>query len=508
MAAKLPMGSEWTFEKIEQFTKEIHRIATVDFRIDHYPNQIEVITAEQMIDAYAGVGLPVGYSHWSYGKEFVSNMQQYKRGRMGLAYEIVINSNPCIAYLMEENTMPMQALVIAHACYGHNAVFKNNYLFKERTSADSIIDYLVYAQDYVKQQEEIHGIDVVEEFLDHCHALRNYGFDHYPRPAQLSKSRQEQLNKQRHEDDQAAVSEFWNTLVPKSLKEDSDSRYQFPKEPQENLLYFFEKFAPNLEEWQRELIRIVRKMQEYFYPQRQTQVLNEGFATFTHYNIINKMSEEGLVDESFMLELLASHTNVVAQPDYDSRYYSGINPYALGFAMFQDIRRMCENPTEEDAKWFPDLVGKDWIEETQNAAYNFRDETFIQQYLSPKVIRDLRLFAHIDNTELPYTEIVDIHNDQGYRNVRKMLSEQKNVFNLIPQIEVVNVDVRGDRRLTLRHTMRNGTKLRGKSVEDTLYHVQKIWDFNVELISIDPDTGDTVEMWIITRDGRVTHEAA
>jgi len=493
---KLPMGSEWTFEKIELFHKEIHRIATEIFRIEHYPNQIEIITAEQMIDAYASVGLPVGYSHWSYGKEFITNMQNYKRGKMGLAYEIVINSNPCISYLMEENTMPMQALVIAHAGYGHNAVFRNNYLFKERTHADSIIDYLVFARDYIKKQEEIRGIDIVETFLDHCHALRNHGFDHYIRPAQLSKQRREQIAQSRLEADQADVNEFWDTMVPKRNSDPSEvDIYKFPKEPQENLLYFFEKYAPNLEEWQRELLRIVRKQQEYFYPQRQTQVLNEGFATFTHYNIINQMDKEGLVDESFMLELLSSHTNVIAQPGYDSTYYSGINVYALGFAIFQDIKRMCEDPTDEDREWFPDLVGKDWIEETQKAAFNHRDETFIQQYLSPKVIRDMKLFAHVDDKSLPYSEIVDIHNDEGYRAVRNMVAEQKNVFNLIPRIEVSSVDVRGDRRLTLTHTIMNDTQLDSESALATLGHIQAIWDFTVELVSVTSD-GEVVDSWI------------
>ena len=100
-----------------------------------------------MMDAYASVGMPVDYRHWSFGKQFIRTEQSYRRGQMGLAYEIVINSNPCIAYLMEENTMTMQALVIAHAAYGHNSFFKGNYLFRQWTDADAIIDYLVYAQE-------------------------------------------------------------------------------------------------------------------------------------------------------------------------------------------------------------------------------------------------------------------------------------------------------------------------------------------------------------------------
>ncbi len=143
--------SEWTFPLLERFDAEIGRIAHDTYGLDTFANQIEVITSEQMIDAYSSVGLPINYHHWSFGKHFVATEQNYRRGYMGLAYEIVINSDPCIAYLMEENSLPMQALVIAHACYGHNSFFKGNYLFQTWTSADAIIDYLVFARTYVAE---------------------------------------------------------------------------------------------------------------------------------------------------------------------------------------------------------------------------------------------------------------------------------------------------------------------------------------------------------------------
>jgi spore cortex formation protein SpoVR/YcgB (stage V sporulation) len=177
-------GSEWTFELIQAYDKEISRLAA-RYALDTYPNQIEVITAEQMMDAYASVGMPLGYHHWSYGKHFLSTEKSYSRGQMGLAYEIVINSDPCIAYLMEENTICMQALVVAHACYGHNSFFKGNYLFRTWTDASSIIDYLVFAKQYIMQCEERHGIDAVEQVLDACHALMNYGVDRYKRPTRF-----------------------------------------------------------------------------------------------------------------------------------------------------------------------------------------------------------------------------------------------------------------------------------------------------------------------------------
>ncbi|MFN7694511.1 MAG: SpoVR family protein, partial [Burkholderiales bacterium] len=164
-AQPLPNPSDWTFELIEQY-HEVIRATAERYGLDTYANQLEIITAEQMMDAYASVGMPVNYRHWSYGKEFIATERNYKRGQMGLAYEIVINSDPCISYLMEENTLAMQALVIAHAAYGHNSFFKGNYLFRMWTDASSIIDYLVYAKQYIAKCEQAHGLEAVEAVLD------------------------------------------------------------------------------------------------------------------------------------------------------------------------------------------------------------------------------------------------------------------------------------------------------------------------------------------------------
>ena len=122
-------------------------IAVGEFGLEVYPNQIEVITSEQMLDAYSSNGLPLMYSHWSFGKRFAREMRCCTgRGYQGLAYEIVINASPCISYIMEENTATLQALVIAHACFGHNHFFRNNYLFRQWTDADAILGYLEFAK--------------------------------------------------------------------------------------------------------------------------------------------------------------------------------------------------------------------------------------------------------------------------------------------------------------------------------------------------------------------------
>ena len=481
----LSTSSEWTFELIRAYDREIARIAE-RYALDTYPNQIEVITAEQMMDAYASVGMPIGYHHWSYGKHFLATEKGYKRGQMGLAYEIVINSNPCIAYLMEENTICMQALVVAHACYGHNSFFKGNYLFHSWTDASSIIDYLVYAKQYISQCEERHGIDAVEDLLDSCHALMNYGVDRYKRPYPISAEEERRRQKDREEQLQRQVNDLWRTIPKGAGKEHGGDGKRFPAEPQENILYFIEKHAPLLEPWQREVVRIVRKIAQYFYPQRQTQVMNEGWATFWHYTLMNDLYDEGLVTDGFMMEFLQYHTSVVYQPAFDSPWYSGINPYALGFAMYRDIRRICEEPTEEDRRWFPDIAGSDWLATLKFAMQSFKDESFILQFLSPKVIRDFRLFGILDDDQKDELLVEAIHDDSGYRRIRELLAGQYNLGNREPNIQVWNVDLRGDRSLTLRHYQHDRKPL-GSSTEDVLKHLHRLWGFDVHLESMHGD---------------------
>ncbi|PKF69996.1 SpoVR family protein [Pseudomonas fluvialis] len=473
--------SEWSFELIRRYDQEIARLAE-RYALDIYPNQIEIISAEQMMDAYASVGMPIGYHHWSYGKQFLATEKGYKRGQMGLAYEIVINSDPCIAYLMEENTLCMQALVIAHACYGHNSFFKGNYLFRSWTDASSIIDYLVFAKQYISQCEERHGIDAVEELLDSCHALMNYGVDRYKRPYPISAEEERRRQSEREEHLQRQINDLWRTIPKASGRHNEEQAQRWPAEPQENILYFLEKHAPLLEPWQREVIRIVRKLAQYFYPQRQTQVMNEGWATFWHYTLINDLYDEGLVSDGFMLEFLQYHSGVVLQPAFDSPWYSGINPYALGFAMYRDIRRICEQPNEEDRRWFPEIAGSDWLSTLKFAMQNFKDESFILQYLSPKVMRDLRLFSVLDDDQQDSLQVSAIHDDSGYRHLRETLAAQYNLGNREPNVQIWSVDRRGDRSLTLRHSRHDRRPL-GESSQAVLKHLHRLWGFDIHLES-------------------------
>jgi len=486
----LTTESEWTFDLIHEYYHEIERIATEKFGLSTYPNQVEVISSEQMLDAYSSVGMPINYGHWSFGKDFIQQQASYNRGHMGLAYEIVINSNPCIAYLMEENTTMMQVLVIAHACFGHNSFFKNNYLFKQWTNADSIIDYLEFAKKYIVTCEEKYGIDAVEEVLDSCHAMQHYGVDKYKRPPDLSVAQEEERKKEREDYIQSQLNDIWRTIPKKEQEELSKKEKNFPSEPQENILYFIEKNAPNMETWKREILRIVRKLSQYFYPQMQTKVMNEGWATFWHYTLVHELFDEGLIDDGFMLEFYTSHTGVVNQLPFNHPYYSGINPYAIGFNMFNDIKRVAMEPTDEDKEWFGDQwwVGcGDWNKAIHWAMENFKDESFIQQFLSPTIIRDMKFFSLLDDDQDPKLEISAIHEKAGYKHIREALSSQYNVGYHIPDIQVYNVDRWGDRSLTLQHFMVNRKPLDTKDTKEVLKHLRALWGFDVRLQSVDPD---------------------
>ena len=254
----LPCPSDWTFELIETYHAEIARVAR-DFGLDTYPVQLEVITAEQMIDAYASVGMPVNYRHWSFGKQFIATEKHYRRGQMGLAYEIVINSDPCINYIMEENSMTMQCLVLAHAAMGHNHFFKNNYLFKQWTQADAILEYLAFAKKFVADCEERFGVSAVESVIDAAHALMNQGVSRNASPRRRfdpAKAREREIKRREYEIE--IYNEIWRTLPQAKVDPKADEPVADAGPlivPEETLLYFLEKHAPKLAGWKREILR-------------------------------------------------------------------------------------------------------------------------------------------------------------------------------------------------------------------------------------------------------------
>ncbi len=494
-------GAEWNFDLLKKAYDAIEEIGVGEMGLNIFKNQIEVIRAEQMLDAYASIGMPNMYRHWSFGKHFAREEVLYRKGARALAYELVINSDPCINYVMEENTMTMQMLVMAHAAMGHNHFFKNNYLFQQWTDATAILDYLRFAKEYVTECEEKYGVETVEAVLDSAHALMAQGISRHPVRRQSRSDKQEREIKRR-EHEEATYNELWRTVPRSQLPttpatpeaKEAEEESKSLGLPQENLLYFLEKHAPKLDDWKRELLRIVRMLGQYFYPQRQTKVMNEGCATFVHYEIMSRLYDKGLITEGSMLEFMHSHSSVVYQPRFEDKHFGGFNPYALGFAMMRDIKRISEEPTPEDREWFPEFAGNgDALGNLKEAWANFRDDSFILQYLSPKLIRDFRLFQIHDNTGSSFVEVKAIHDELGYRQVRKILAQQYDAAARDPDIQVINADLSGGRRLTLQHRARRGVLLDKDQCDRTLQHVAHLWGYRVKMLEVDAETGKTLK---------------
>ena len=487
-------GADWDFGIIQRVYESIETIAKGELGLDPYPNQVEIVSSEQMLDAYSSIGMPLLYKHWSFGKHFARNEAMYRAGMQGLAYEMVINSNPCISYNMEENTATMQALVIAHAAFGHNHFFKNNYLFKQWTDANGILDYLEFAKGYIASCEERYGEAEVERVLDAAHALWNQGVHKYPRRRVADLASEERRERERREHERAIYNDLWRTLPAKeAAKQDSSHearRRALLQLPQENILYFLEKTAPRLQPWQREILRIVRHVAQYFYPQGQTKVMNEGCATYVHYRIMNRLYEQGSINDGALMEFLHSHTNVVFQPHFDDRRYSGINPYALGFAMMEDIARIATAPDDEDRTWFPDIAGNgDEMAVLRDVWANYRDESFILQFLSPRLIRRFKLFGVVDDANESTLRVDSIHDERGYRRIRQSLARQYDIAWLSPDIQVVDVNLAGDRKLILHHRALNRVLLDEPDLRPVLQHLADLWGYDVLMKEIDPNGG-------------------
>jgi spore cortex formation protein SpoVR/YcgB (stage V sporulation) len=486
-------GPEWNFDTLDKIFDAVRDIGENELGLDPYRTQIEVITSEQMLDAYASTGMPLFYKHWSFGKEYARNEALYRKGWQGLAYEIVINSDPCICYIMEENSATMQTLVLSHAAMGHNHFFKNNYVFKQWTDATGINDYLAFAKNYLAKCEERYGIEAVERVIDSAHALQSHGIHRYPGKRSMDLRSEEIREQERRAHGEALFNDLWRTVPGKgrkaSKKTDVDRRRSLLGLPEENLLYFLEKTAPRLAGWQREVIRIVRLIAQYFYPQRQTKMMNEGCACFVHHRTMTRLHETGQINDGSFLEFLHSHTSVVMQPDFDDRRYSGINPYALGFGMMQDIERVALTPTDEDRQWFPDWAGNgDAYGTLRDVWANYRDESVISQFLSPNLIRKMGLFHLVDDHDEEEMEVAAIHDERGYREVRRALARQYDVARRDADIQIVDVDLAGDRRLELRHTVLEGVTLEEKDADRVLQHLADLWGYPVRLVESDDET--------------------
>jgi len=382
--------------------------------------------------------------------------------------------------------------VIAHAAFGHNHFFKNNYQFRTWTDAEGILDYLNFAKDYVARCEERAGPSAVERTLDAAHALMSHGVNRYPGKRRIDLRQEEKRERDRRAHEETVYNDLWRTVPTAPGKSEAELSAERRRAvlglPQENILYFLEKTAPRLQPWQREILRIVRNVAQYFYPQRQTKLMNEGTATYAHYRIMGRLKEQGAISDGSFLEFLQTHTNVVYQPSFDDPRYAGFNPYALGFAMMQDLERIVAAPEQEDREWFPDIAGSgDVMGVLRHIWANYRDDSFVSQYLSPRLIRQMRMFCLCDDpADTEGVRVAAIHDERGYRRIRRQLARQYDMGWTDPNIEVADVDLAGDRRLLLRHIVGEGCLLEETDAQRVLQHIADLWSYEVVLEEVGP----------------------
>ncbi len=376
--------------------------------LDFYPQEFEIVDYKDMIGYEAYSGMPSRYPHWSFGKSYDKADSLYKYNISGLPYEMVINSDPCLAYLMKDNTLLLQILTMAHV-YGHNDFFKNNRLFKEGTRASYTIEFFKNNADIIREyvNDPSIGYEEVEKVLNAAHSIR-----------------------------------FQINRTIGMGKSDEESK--------EDLIAFIIEKG-KLEEWQKNILNIVRRETAYFIPQIETKIMNEGWASYWHYKILNYLK----LPPSLHLEFIKRHNDVI------SPLMGTINPYYLGFKMFEDLEKR---------------YGKDKIFEVRALE---RDESFIRRYLTEELCSEMNLFEYIKKGD-DYV-VKEISDESGWTQIRSTLCSNCGV-NMIPSIVVDDISKK-DGALVLKHIY-EGRELNSTYMEATLKHIYDLWKHPVELNTV------------------------
>jgi stage V sporulation protein R len=398
--------------------------------LDWYEIEYEFIDYFSMIGAMAFHGLPSHFNHWSFGKSFERTHQMYNMGMEGLPYELIINSNPSVAYMMRENPLYLQVLIMAH-CVGHSDFFKNNKTFKG-TRPETIVGRSRAAkkrfQAYVEDPSI--GIDKVEEVIDACHAIQFQT----ARPGMIRRTRQEVID-----------------LHKERLKEDPElpdlNLLRNPLEPDYDILAFISENG-RLPSWKRDIIDVCRDEGTYFWPQMQTKVMNEGWASYWHYTILHELQLPADLHVAFV----KSHNQVIRP------HIGGINPYHLGFHLFQRIKE------------------RKGVEEMFLAREVHNDASFIRQYLTQDDCEDLNLFSY-SRKRSGDTTVDDVSDEDGWEDVRRGLVAQVGGGS-IPVLFVEDCMRNGVLYLGHEH---DGRDLELQEARRTLQHVQLLWENDVVL---------------------------
>ena len=472
MSKLLYTSEEWNLEDIKRIWARIESIAQDKYNLTYYAPKLKVVSCKQMLELAAVGARPTCYSHWSFGRQLQEVTKQWESGNSHAAYEMIFHADPAPCYLMKDNNTTMQTLVLAHAAIGHSSFFKNNYLMKEWVMPRTVLPRLVHAKTYIEECEKKYGEDAVEFLIDHCHALQWNGVDRYKRQRiQTASQVQEKLRDRL---------EFRDKNPTSSISVNEEDLTSWPY-PEENILYFLEKKGPYLKQWEKEIIRIVRTQAQYFLPNILTKVMNEGWASFWHYTLCKDLYEEGSISEGNWMEILHNHTNVA----YERQSLAEHNVYALGFEMWMDLKRACEEPTEEDYEYLPLVAGQPWLDTLNWIMENFKDETFIQEFLGPRVVKKFKLFSWRDDSDEKYYHITGVQHKDDVYEIRRVLSMYYTWENYFPAINIVDFDRNKDRTLVVEYREHRGKELDKDCVKPMLKHLSKLWRLPVEFKIID-----------------------
>lgn len=432
----------YSLKELKEWNKKIEDKA-LELGLDFYPQEFEIIGFNEMIGYEAYLGIPSRYPHWSFGKAYEKNKTLYSLNLTGLPYEMVINSNPCLAYLMKENTLLLQILTMAHV-YGHNDFFKNNRLFKEGTRAKNSLEMFKLDGDIIRGYINTPGIgyEKVERILDAAHAIRyNIG-----RVIGRKEKSQDEIKK-------SLIDEYERRLDNRNIFENEEieppNLEKIPLEPYDDLVGFIIEYG-KLEEWEKNILKVVKRETEYFLPQIETKTMNEGWASYWHYTILKNLN----LDENLHFEFLKRHNDVVAP------IVGGINPYYIGFKMFQDLEKR---------------YGREKIFEVREIE---RDASFIRRYLTLDLCEELNLFQYGKRNFDYYIE--EVSDDEGWKKIRDNLAFTSGLGG-VPYIRVIDLNTK-DYTLTLEHVY-DGRELDIVYAKQTLKYIEALWGRKVRLIT-------------------------
>ena len=442
--------ANWTLRDLAYWDERIREQVAV-FGLACFPQEFEICDHHQMLGAMAYAGMPSHYPHWSYGKAFEKLKTLYDYGVSGLPYELVINADPCLAYLMRDNSLLLQILTIAHV-YGHNDFFKNNFTFQTTRPEHVLSTFRSHASRVRAYLEDPSiGVERVEAVLDAAHALawqcrRNLAI----RKLSVEQERQRQLERalaEQEEIDEAVLTKL-------------------PPVPEEDLLLFIRDHNPLLSDWQRDLLTIVHERTRYFMPQVETKIVNEGWASFWHREILNSLE----LPQDLYLEFLVRH-NQVLRPVPGS-----LNPYHLGLKVWDDILRRFGGPPPEEREAHG-IAGSDAMAKLFEVRAADRDVSFLRRFLTRELIEALDLFEYREQGEdLVVSNVAD---DEGWEQVKATLLANVGLGN-VPVIKVDDAGFGRDRTLLLQHDF-DGRELQLDYAERTLAYLYQLWGSKVVL---------------------------